>query len=397
MNIMHQFTLDASGDIMDKEQLTHNQSFKWQSGTLVNKRVIKEELQQCMYGWCLMQLLSWIVAARHKFPNKPIVIQKIDIKLAYRWCHLNAATAIQTITQLPDEELAIIMLRLTFGGAPCPFEWNIISKSIRDMANAILYNDSWDPHSDYAPCQHLVPPIDLMDNSIPFAEGAEQIINIPVDPQGTGDVYIDDLVQAALIIDRTDNAIRCKGATLLAIDACARSKHPNKPIPHEEMDARNKLEAEAGLEEHKTILGWLVDTCCLLLSLPNNKFVTWTAIIEKVLEQGTTMAKKMESIIGRLGHLGMAIHTVYHFMSRLRNLQEQAKSRRSITINKECPNNLRFMIGVIKRAHKGINLNIIVYQRPTHVYHSDSCPAGLGSYSDSSFAWRWYLPAHLLF
>jgi hypothetical protein len=87
MNIMHQFTLDASRDIVDKERLTHDQSFKWQSGTLVNKRVIKEELQQCMYGRCLMRLLSWIVAARCKFPNKPIVIQKNDIKLAYRWCH----------------------------------------------------------------------------------------------------------------------------------------------------------------------------------------------------------------------------------------------------------------------------------------------------------------------
>jgi hypothetical protein len=87
MNIMHQFTLDASGDIVDKEQPTHDQSFKWQSGTLVNMRVIKEELQQCMYGRCLMRLLSWIVAARRKFPNKPIVIQKIDIKLAYQQCH----------------------------------------------------------------------------------------------------------------------------------------------------------------------------------------------------------------------------------------------------------------------------------------------------------------------
>jgi hypothetical protein len=212
-----------------------------------------------------------------------------------------------------------------------------------------------------------------------------------------GNVYIDDLVQAAVITDGTDNAIRCKCATLLAIDACARPKHPNEPIPREEMEARNKLEAEAGLEEHKTILGWLVDTRCLLLSLPNKKFVAWTTIIEKVLEQGTTTAKEMECIIGHLGHLGMAIHAIYHFMNRLRNLHEQAMSRRSITINKECRNNLRFMIGVIKRAHKGIHLNIIVYQRPTHVYHSDLRPAGLGGYSDSGFAWRWYLPAHLLF
>jgi hypothetical protein len=268
-----------------------------------------------------MQLLSWIVAARRKFPNKPIVVQKIDIKSAHQRCHLNAATAIQMITQLPDEELAIIMLRLTFGGAPCPFEWNIISESIRDLANAILYDHSWDPHSDYVPCQHLVSPINLMDDSIPFAAGAEQIVNIPVDPQGTSDVYIDDLVQAAVIINGTDNAIRCKRATLLATDACAQLKHPNKPIPWEEMEACNKLEAEAGLEEQKTILGWLVDTRPLLLSLPNYKFVAWTAILDKVLEQGTTMAKEMESIIRRLGHLGMAIHTVYHFMSRLRGLQ----------------------------------------------------------------------------
>ncbi len=83
MNIMHQLTLDASGDIMDKEQLTHEQSFKWQSGTSVNKRVIKEKLQRCMYGQCLMRLLCWIVAAQCKFPNKPIVINEIDVKLAY--------------------------------------------------------------------------------------------------------------------------------------------------------------------------------------------------------------------------------------------------------------------------------------------------------------------------
>jgi hypothetical protein len=55
------------------------------------------------------------------------------------------------------------------------------------------------------------------------------------------------------------------------------------------------------------------------------------------------------------------------------------------------------MIGVIKRAYEGINLNIIVYQCPTHVYRLDLCSAGFGGYSDSGFAWRWYLPSHLLF
>jgi hypothetical protein len=57
----------------------------------------------------------------------------------------------------------------------------------------------------------------------------------------------------------------------------------------------------------------------------------------------------------------MAIYVVYHFLSRLRNLQDWAKSRRFININKECLDSLQFMIGVIKREHDGINLKILIY------------------------------------
>jgi hypothetical protein len=137
MNITKQFTLNAGGKIVDKKRLTHDQSFKWQSGLSVNRRMIRDGLQRCMYGRCLMRLLCWIVAARRKFPKAPIALQKIDIKSAYWQCHLNAITAMQTITQLPDNILGIIMLCLTFGGAPCLFEWNLLSESILDLANKI--------------------------------------------------------------------------------------------------------------------------------------------------------------------------------------------------------------------------------------------------------------------
>ncbi len=148
------------------------------------------------------------------------------------------------------------MLWLTFRGAPCQFEWNIISKSIRNLANTILHKDNWDPHSDYMPCQHLVPPIDLIDEAVHFAKGAEQIVGIPVDdPQGTGDVYINNLIQTAVITNGTDNSIRCKCATLFAIDACAWPKHLNKPIPCKDMEAHNKLQAEVGLEDARSSSG----------------------------------------------------------------------------------------------------------------------------------------------
>jgi hypothetical protein len=53
------------------------------------------------------------------------------------------------------------------------------------------------------------------------------------------------------------------------------------------------------------------------------------------------------------------------------------------------------MINIIKITHDGISMNIIVYRHPTHIYHSDSCLAGLRGYSNSSFAWQYYLkPEH---
>jgi hypothetical protein len=105
-------------------------------------------------------------------------------------------------------------------------------------------------------------------------------------------------------------------ATLLAINICACPMHPNEPIPCKDMEAWNKLQAEAGLEEQKTVLGWLVDMRRLLVQLPKNKFVA--------------------CIIGKLGLLGMAIPFVHNFLSRLRNLHTRAKSRQSIPINNKC-------------------------------------------------------------
>jgi hypothetical protein len=173
------------------------------------------------------------------------------IKSAYQRCHLNAVTAMQTITQLPDNKPGIIMLCLTFGGAPCLFEWNILSESICDLANKMLFDKNLDPLTTYAPSKHLVPAMKLLDASIPFAEGADLIVDIPVDPRGTGDVYIDDLIKAIVVIDGTDNTIHCEQATLLAIDTCVHPKHPNEPIPREDMEARKKTSGRSRIEGAK--------------------------------------------------------------------------------------------------------------------------------------------------
>jgi hypothetical protein len=264
------------------------------------------------------------------------------------------------------------MLQLTFGRTPCPFEWNIFSENICDLADAILHGNSWDPATLHAKCQELVPPFHLLDDAVPFTAGLKQVVHIPIDPCGTSDIYIDDFIHATVHLDDINNSFWCKCATLLAIDCCSCPKHPHEPIPWEDMEACNKLSAKAGLKEEKIILGWKLDTRGLIVSLPTNKFVAWTKIINLTLETGSTMAKELDSIIGRLGHLGLALLTIYHFLSRLRDLQFRAPHRQKIPLTAECTNNLRLMINIITMAHKGISMNAIVYAyqhkstNPTH-------------------------------
>ena len=123
INIMTQNKIDEHGRIVEKDRFTHDQSYKWGSGTSVNSRVDKGDLLPCRFGTYLKRLMNWTVAARKKFLGKKIMSSKIDYKSAYRRCHLNANTEIRTCTQLPEEDFVIVALCLTFGGAPGPYEW----------------------------------------------------------------------------------------------------------------------------------------------------------------------------------------------------------------------------------------------------------------------------------
>ena len=118
MNIMAQNPIDGFGRIIPKDWLTHHQSWKWLSGTSVNSRVQKDLLQACRYGFCIQRLINWALAARKQYPNQRILAAKIGYKSAYHRGILNSTTALHTATQLPDDDLAIITLRLTFGGTP---------------------------------------------------------------------------------------------------------------------------------------------------------------------------------------------------------------------------------------------------------------------------------------
>ena len=58
---------------------------------------------------------------------------------------------------------------------------------------------------------------------------------------------------------------------------------------------------------------------------------------------------------------------------------------------------LKLVLLVLDKAARGIDVNLLVYKKPTKIYRSDSYPAGLGGYSSDGFAWRFYIPLELMF
>jgi hypothetical protein len=227
-----------------------------------------------------------------------------------------------------------------------------MSEIMCDLVTAILHNDEWDPMSLFGRNQHLVPPPKRLDNDIPFGKGRELIMDIDVDPRGMNDIYIGDVISLTVEIEGTDNLVRCNRAPLLMFDTCSRPLADAEPIPRVTMEARNKLESEALLEETKTIIGWLIDFRRLLIILLDNKFTAWTKAIEDILNERSATTKTLETNIGRLVHLSMAIPSIHHFMSRLRNLHSTAKRRRSVKINGEHFEDITLMLNFLKISNK---------------------------------------------
>ncbi len=116
-----------------------------------------------------------------------------------------------------------------------------------EPSNGNPNHNDWDPSLLQAQHQHLVPTPKCLDELTPWGVRLDLIVDVPINPRGVTDIYIDDLITLTVDIPRTDNLARGMAAALLAIDSSAPRNHTHEPIPRESMDARDKLITEAGL------------------------------------------------------------------------------------------------------------------------------------------------------
>jgi hypothetical protein len=187
-----------------------------------------------------------------------------------------------------------------------------------------------------------------------MAEAKEMSVSIPTNNIGKIDLYLDDNI--AIALGEGDNALRVSNALITAVRTVSRPLDDKDQIPRKDIISLKKFIAEGTPSETKIVLGWLLNTRTLRISLTEHKFKAWHKDLEDLLSKSKVKEKLLEQVIGRLNYVA-CILDIHHV------------------------------------TYKGVSLNNLVFRKPTHILRSDSSLFGLGGYNIATGkAWRIELP-----
>ena len=389
--------INADGEFIPKMRVTHDLSFPGEyTESSINSRVVEEDLEPCMFGYMLLRLIHYIVSLRRRYPDKKIWLRKEDFKSAFRRVHLHSSTALKSVVRMiiDDIDMILVSLRLPFGGAPCPSGFCLVSDVLTDVINDLLNDETWDHEATKGAFVTKIPQAKPLQNDITFEPGLEVSVEMPDDCKGKADVYIDDIISCT--VDEGDNLRRLEIAPCTVLEAVAHNATGDTFIKRQHFISDEKNEAEGAAEEIKICLGWEINTRSLTIALPSHKFIAWSGEITRVINSKSVNNKTLQSVLGRLETVATMLAPLGHFLNNIRNLQIKAETKsHAVSIPKGVVKDLQLAKQFIKRAHEGINMNLITFRKPTLIFIGDASEHGLGGFDNNGRAWRYHIPEEL--
>ena len=142
------------------------------------------------------------------------------------------------------------------------------------------------------------------------------------------------------------------------------------------------------------MLGLQIDSRRMRISLPSTKATIWSKDIDNILNQNRVNKKELESMIGRLNHVGYILPTGRYFLNRLRHLLMRCEKYGSQKLQKWEKNDLIPWKELLEKACKeGISTNNIAFTKITSYLITDACEHGMGGMNlKSRRAWRFKFP-----
>ena len=174
---------------------------------------------------------------------------------------------------------------------------------VADLANEISLFKDWDPAEIRSPDQPVTPKPKRLDASIPNAPAREMTVIISALEAGKVDVFIDNLIDT--FPDLPENLGRTPHADPLAMHVTSRPHAGDKePILRQVILSMLKLLAEGSPAEQHIVLVRLLDTCRLLVSLPDDKNAAWTETIARIVREKRCTKGDLDTLEGQLNPQG---------------------------------------------------------------------------------------------
>ena len=399
MGIAEHLGIAENGEYVDKLRVTHDLSCPGAySKESINSRVDRNKLEPIMFGHCLQRIIHQIVDLRARHPSKKIYIRKEDLKSAYRRMHLRAKSALRSAVRVKIKGIWYILIstRLPFGGSPCPPDFCLLTDMICDTINDVLLCDDWDESKVFSDFSNFVPADEELDENIPFCEAKSLAVQIEPNDKGYFDVYIDDFI--GITVDIGNNKARLKAVPGTVIDAVSHRAKEELDIKRENMVAKDKCEAEGAIAEKRICLGWMLNTRQLLVQLPQHKCIAWIKDVDALIVHKSISHANLISLIGKLENVITMVKMMGHFMNNLYALKEKTEVAHphSVLIPTRAKEDAKLHKVFLRKAQKGINMNLLTFRKPTHIIVGDACEHGLGAFHiESGVGWRWVIPEHL--
>jgi hypothetical protein len=389
-----QFSLQADGSRVVKQRLTHDLSYAITGeGISVNDRIDMSRYPEMYYGWCLIRLVHFIACLRFDYPGKRILVAKYDYSDAYRRMSQTWRAAIQSIIVLGG--IAYMALRLAFGGSPNPACFCAFSEALTDFANELSCS-TFEPRFLSSPIitELITKPVGSYSEDEPFATSIAPAVEVPTTLASRKDCFIDDII--SVFLESEENLRREPHAVPLAVHALSRPHRGDnvEPVPRRPLLAPDKLAAEGTPREVQIVLGWTIDTRRMLVLLPRDKYLAWVGDLDETIGAGKATIGELQTLIGRLNHASFLVPLSRHFLNGLRDRigpNSQSK-RRTVRFNLDNLEDLRLWRLFLGTAHSGISMNLLTLRLPSRIGWSDSCPFGLGGYTQMGWAWRLRIP-----
>ena len=212
--------ITETGDIVLKDRLAHDQTFSTGKAPSLNQSVDTSDDIDLVYGWCMERIIHQIVALRIAYPTMKIFVCKFDWGSAYRRINGDGTLAANALTTDATGEFANILSRLSFGGRTHPAMFSLFSETACDLCNDLIEFKDWDHTICFSPLQKLMGPPKREPEDIPFEPGLPIIVDVPPKPDGSVDVYLDDMVQ--LFADDNDIIPRASAVVPLILHLLVR-------------------------------------------------------------------------------------------------------------------------------------------------------------------------------